>query len=110
MGEPDGDMPGIAPVLGIWFVKGMAPGWTLVAAVVAGGMTIGLPGTAAGIGSPGCVCATVAGAAAELSDACRLELSETKVAQPSTSAIAPPAARPTLSRRVLRVATIGNAL
>jgi hypothetical protein len=37
----------------------------------------------------------------------RLEFSDMKVARPSTSAIAAPAARPTLSRRVFWVATIG---
>src|SRR5438270_8119885 len=102
-------MQGIVPSPGMWFIPGMAPAWGLVAGVVAaGGIAIGLPGMAAGIGSPDWVCAVAAGTGAAVGE-WRLELSDTKVAAPSTSAMAPPAASPRLSRRVLRVATIGKA-
>src|SRR5205085_3866337 len=79
------------------------------AGVAAGGTTIGLPAAAA---DSGAFCWTLVGvpATAGVAGACLPEFSETKVAQPSTRAIAAPAARPTLSRRDFWPATIGYAL
>src|SRR5437899_1957091 len=103
-------MPGIAPVPGMCAVPGATPGCGFVAAMVAGDIATGRPGIAAGIGRPRCVASIAGLATAAPVDECRLELIETKVAQPSTSATAAPAARPTLSRRDFWVATIGKAL
>jgi len=77
----------------MWFIPGIVPACGLLA-TAAGGTTIGRPGIAAGAGN------AAVGAAAGLVCEWRLELKDTKVAQPSTRAIAAPAARPTLSRRV----------
>jgi hypothetical protein len=80
----------------------------VVAGAPAGGMAIGLPGTGVGIGIPGCmVWVATAVEAAGFTEACRPEFSERNVAQPRTSAIAAPAAKPRLSRRDFCVATIG---
>src|SRR5206468_9060012 len=67
---------------------------------VIGGATIGTPGRA-GVGN--------ATAVPVFTEACLPEFSERNVAQPSTSAIAAPAARPRLSRRLFCRATIGKA-
>src|SRR5947209_16183498 len=102
-------MPGIAPIPGMCAVPATVPGCGLIAATVVGGIAAGRPGIAAGIGRPRCVASIAGVATAAPVDECRLELNETKVAQPSTSATAAPAARPTLSRRDFWLATIGNA-
>jgi hypothetical protein len=83
-------------------------GWPVEAGAPAGGMTMGLPGTGAGIGIPGCIVRVATAVdATGFTAAWRPEFSETKVAQPRTSAIAAPAARPRLSRRDFWVATTG---
>ena len=93
---------------GMGFIPGAAPTCGVGSGHGPPASPSGWPGMVAGIGTAGLSAErSAAGAAAGVVAPWRLELSETKVAQPRTSAIAPPAARPRLSRRVLRVATIG---
>src|SRR5579864_4574737 len=102
-------MPGAMTLVGEGFIPGIAAGCEAAGAPT-GAAAIGLPGIGAAIGRPARVWLCVARAVPGVIGAWRLELSEMNVAQPSTSAIAPPAASPRLSRRVLRPATIGKAL